>query len=150
MSWSLWQRQNKLRIGLPSHPLNQVGPQATKFLQDYLDSQDTQTPSNSTASSTQLGTPSNTNSFKANFDGAVFNSSNSADVGVIIRDSNGEVIATLSERILLPTTVMEVETLACRRAVTFALEVGIQDVTFEGDSLTVIRAINSGGASEAP
>ena len=45
---------------------------------------------------------------------------------------------------------MEVETLACRRAVTFALEVGIQDVTFEGDSLTMIQAINSGGASEAP
>ena len=54
------------------------------------------------------------------------------------------------ERILFPTTVMEVETLACRRAVTFALEVGIQDVTFEGDSQIVIRAINSGGASEAP
>ena len=40
--------------------------------------------------------------------------------------------------------------LACRRAVTFAIEVGIQDITFEGDSLTMIRAINSGGASEAP
>ena len=54
------------------------------------------------------------------------------------------------ERIRLPTTVMEVEILACRRAVTFAIEVGIQDITFEGDSLTVIRAINSGNASEAP
>ena len=96
MAWSLWQRRNKLRIVLPYHPLNQVGPQATKFLQDYLDSQDTQTPSNSTTSSTQSGTPLNTNSFKANFDGAVFNSSNSTDVGVIIRDSNGEVIATMS------------------------------------------------------
>uniref|UniRef100_A0A7N2L9J0 RNase H type-1 domain-containing protein n=1 Tax=Quercus lobata TaxID=97700 RepID=A0A7N2L9J0_QUELO len=41
----------------------------------------------------------------------------------------------MSERIFLPTTV---------------LEVGIQDVTFEGDSLTVIQAINRGGASEAP
>ena len=56
----------------------------------------------------------------------------------------------MSERILLPTIVMEVEMLACRRAVTFAIEVGVQDVTFEGDSLTVIRAINGGGASEAP
>ena len=130
--------------------MNQVSPQAAKFLQDYLDSQDTQTPSNTTALSTQSGTPSNTNSFKANFDGAVFNNSNSTGVGVIIRDSNGEVIAAMFERILLPTTVMEVEMLACRRAVTFAIEVGIQDITFEGDSLTMIRAINSGGASEAP
>ena len=40
--------------------------------------------------------------------------------------------------------------MACRRAVKFAYEVGIQDVTFEGDLLTVIQAINYGGASEAP
>ena len=150
MAWSLWQRRNKLRIDLPYHPLNQVGPHSTKFLQDYLDSQDTQTPSNSTTLPTQSWTPPNTNSFKANFDGAVFNNSNSTGVGVIIRDSNGEVIAAMFERILLPTTMMEVEMLACRRAVTFAIEVGIQDITFEGDSLTMIRAINSGGASEAP
>ena len=150
MALSLWQRRNKLRIGLPYPPLNQVGPQAAKFLQDYLDTQDIQAPSNSTTTSTQSWTPPNTNSSKANFDEAVFNSSNSAGVGVIIRDSNSEVIAAMSKRILLPTTVLEVEAMACRRAVTFALEVGIQDVTFEGDLLTVIQAINSGGASEAP
>ena len=150
MAWSLWQRRNKLRIDLPCHPLNQVSPQAAKFLQDYLDAQDSQSPSNSMAPPTQSWTPPNSNSFKANFDGAVFNSSNSAGICVIICDSNGEVIAAMSERILLPTIVMEVEMLACRRAVTFAIEVGVQDVTFEGDSLTVIRAINGGGASEAP
>ena len=127
MAWSLWQRQNKLRIGLPSPPLNQVGPQAANFLQDYLDTQDIQAPSNSMATSTQSWTPLNTNSFKANFDGAVFNSSNSAGVGVIICDNNGEVTAAMSERILLPNIVLEVEVMACRRAVTFALEVGIQD-----------------------
>ena len=139
-----------MRIDLPCHPLNQVGLQAAKFLQDYLDAQDSQAPSNSTALPSQSWTPPNPNSFKANFDGAVFNSSNSAGIGVIIRDSNGEVIAAMFERIRLPTTVLEVEMLACRRAVTFAIEVGIQDIPFEGDSLTVIRAINSGGASEAP
>ena len=127
MAWSLWQRQNKLRIGLPSPPLNQVGPQAAKFLQDYLDTQDIQAPSNSMATSTQSWTPLNTNSFKANFDGAVFNSSNSAGVGVIICDNNGEVTAAMSECILLPNIVLEVEAMACRRAVTFALEIGIQD-----------------------
>ena len=40
--------------------------------------------------------------------------------------------------------------MVCRRVVKFACEVGIQEVTFEGDSLTVIQAINNGGASEAP
>ena len=40
--------------------------------------------------------------------------------------------------------------MACRRAVKFAYEVDIQEVIFEGNSLTVIQAINNGGASEAP
>ena len=150
MAWSLWQRWNKLRINLPCMPLNQVGPQAAKLLQDYLDAQDPQAPSNPMALPPQSWTPPNPTYFKANFDGAVFNNSNSAGLGIIIRDSNGEVIAAMSKRIRLPTTVMEVEMLVCRRAVTFAIEVGIQDITFEGDSLTVIRAINSGNASEAP
>ena len=56
----------------------------------------------------------------------------------------------MSERIPLPTTVLEVEEMACKRVVTFTFEVGIQDVTFEGDSLTVIQALNHGGACEAP
>ena len=54
------------------------------------------------------------------------------------------------ERIPLLSTVLEVEAMACRRAVKFAYEVGIQDITFKGDSLTMIQAINYGGASEAP
>ena len=40
--------------------------------------------------------------------------------------------------------------MACRRAVKFAYEVDIQEVIFEGNSLTVIQAINNGGASEVP
>jgi len=69
---------------------------------------------------------------------------------MIIRDRNGEVIAAMSKRIPLPNSVLEVEAMACRRVVKFAYEVGIQEVTFEGDSLTVIQAINNDGASEAP
>nr|POE53103.1 putative ribonuclease h protein [Quercus suber] len=41
---SLQQRRNKLRIGLPSPQLNLVGPQAAKFLQDYLNAQEDQLP----------------------------------------------------------------------------------------------------------
>ena len=102
------------------------------------------------ATSTQSWCPLSSQPFKANFDGVVFNNSHSAGVGVIIRDRNGKVIAAMSERIPLPSTVLEVEAMACRRAVKFAYEVGIQDITFEGDSLTMIQAINYGGASEAP
>ena len=39
-------------------------------------------------------------------------------------------------------SIVELEALACRRAVQFAVELGLQDVVFEGDSLQVIQAIS--------
>ena len=42
------------------------------------------------------------------------------------------------KRITLPPTVDDVEALECRRAISFALEIGLQNVVFEGDSNTVI------------
>ena len=39
----------------------------------------------------------------------------------------------------LPKTVMEVETLAARRPLEFALELGIDNIVLEGDSETLIR-----------
>ena len=80
----------------------------------------------------------------------VFNNSNSAGVGVIIRDRSGEVIATMLKRIPLPNSVPEVEAMSCRRAVKFAYEVGIHDIIVEGDSLIVIQALSHGEVCEAP
>nr|POE97331.1 hypothetical protein CFP56_49462 [Quercus suber] len=88
--------------------------------------------------------PPDLHSFKANFDAAVFQATNTAGIGVIIRDSNGEVIGALSMPIPLSQSVAELEALACLRAVQFALEIGLRRVTFEGDSVTVINSIDRG------
>ena len=40
--------------------------------------------------------------YKANFDAALFDSSNMAGIGVVIRDYNGNVIGALSQKIALP------------------------------------------------
>nr|XP_023884649.1 uncharacterized protein LOC111996849 [Quercus suber] len=73
-----------------------------------------------------------------------------AGIGVVIRDLVGKVIGALSERIALPTTVDDVETLACRRAIEFAMEKGMQQVIFEGDSATVLNCIQAGSPCLAP
>ena len=89
--------------------------------------------------------PLDLHSYKANFDATVFQASNTVGIGVIIRDSNGDVIgALLFMPIPLSQSVAELEALACRRAVQFALEIGLRRVTFEGESVTVINAIVRG------
>ena len=87
--------------------------------------------------------------FKANFDGAIFQSSNEAGIGVVIRDHKSEIIDSLSLCIPLPPTVAEVEALACRRAVLFAKELCLHEVLFEGDSQIVINALADGRAEQS-
>ena len=73
-----------------------------------------------------------------------------ASLGVIIRDWRGEAIGSLTTSIPLAQTVVELEALACRRAVQFAKEIGLTQVIFEGDSFTVIQAIQEGSSDVLP
>ena len=79
-----------------------------------------------------------------NFDAAVFNSLNLVGIGDIARDWHGVVIGALSMPIPLTQSVNEVEAIACRKAIQFAKELGLQNVTFEGDSSVVINALSQG------
>ena len=45
---------------------------------------------------------------------------------------------------MLPGTVEEVEAIACKEAVRFALQLGLADMVFEGESKSITNAINSG------
>ena len=67
-----------------------------------------------------------------------------AGVRVVVRDADGRVCGALSDRTVLLGTVEEVEAIACREAVRFALQLGLANVVFEGDSESITNAINSG------
>ncbi|XP_075645363.1 uncharacterized protein LOC142616385 [Castanea sativa] len=50
----------------------------------------------------------------------------------------------------LPSSVEELEALACQRAISFAIEVGLHDVIFEGDSRTIYNLLTSNVPCLAP
>ncbi|XP_075658691.1 uncharacterized protein LOC142628489 [Castanea sativa] len=60
---------------------------------------------------------------------------------MIIRDQAGLVLAALSQKIPLPTSVEIVEVIAARRALVFAKELGFERMLIEGDSELTIKAI---------
>ena len=68
---------------------------------------------------------------------------------MIIRDTNGAVIGALSARVPLPQFVAMLEALACRRAVQFAVEIGLHEVVFEGAAAVVINTISQGSANQS-
>lgn len=78
---------------------------------------------------------------KTNFDGAIFDDLSAAGMGVVVRNSQGEILAALSGKIPIPSSVLMVETLAARRAVLFIHELGMHSSSFENDLEVSINAL---------
>ena len=66
-----------------------------------------------------------------------------AGLGVVIQNHQGQVLASLSENIALPSSTDDVEALATVRAVSFAVELGFSSIIIEGDSKVVIKALKN-------
>ena len=73
-----------------------------------------------------------------------------AGSGVIIRDSRGQALASLSEQALLPFSPEIVEAMAAARAISFAQGLGFTSFVLEGDSVNVIKAMQSDDESLSP
>ena len=88
-------------------------------------------------------TPAQDNWYKINFDVATFADNSSAGLGVVIRNKEGRVMASLSQKIPLPISVIEVEVevLAARRALELAVELGVDHIILEGDSEILHKAL---------
>ena len=67
----------------------------------------------------------------------------------MIRNEQGLVMASLSQKFPLPFKVVELEALAGRRVVEFAAEHGSDRIILEGDSLILINTLRSGCRSLA-
>ena len=139
VAWAIWNRRNNLRLGKPAAPLSELIPQAQDRLRKFkLYNFSTIIPMGRPPTSWQAP---NSNTYKVNFDGALFAAENSAGLGVVIRNSEGQVMLSLSEKTTLPFTAIKVEALAARRALKLALETRFQQITLEGDSQTLISAL---------
>ena len=87
-------------------PLSSISSIAGRMLQEQLAVQDPPPAAPSSMPQHQWRSP-DPHSYKANFDAAVFQATNTAGIGVIIRDRNGEVIGALFMPIPLSQSVAE-------------------------------------------
>ena len=97
------------------------------------------------ASAPKVWSPPVGNEWKINFDGAMFNESGEAGIGVVVQNSVGEVKAALAEKFRKPPTMEVLEPLAARRAALFSKDLGLDKVIFEGDSEQVMKALQWSG-----
>ena len=94
-------------------------------------------------------TPPSSGQYKVNVDGALFSANNTAGLGMVIRNENGQVMASLFEHIPLPLTMIEVEKLAARRGLELVVEMGFRNIVLENDSQILITALREDSYSLA-
>ena len=138
--WAVWNRRNQIRLKEAACPLDQI----------YMLSKDRK--NEFQLLHPVIGTPQHRNHtrwkppdqgvYKVKYDGAIFSQQEKVGVGVVIRNAEGAIMASMSQQMPLPATVAQVEALAGRRATEFALELGITKAIFEGDSETICRELN--------
>ncbi|XP_050290308.1 uncharacterized protein LOC126728547 [Quercus robur] len=144
IAWSIWHHRNKSRLQQSSLPLNKIAGYAKEYIRGFKNLQQQQQIV-CRKIQTRKWSPPGSGMMKTNFDGALFGESDQAGLGVVIRNSEGQVMATLLEKIQKPHSVQSVELLTARRAVTFCIETGFQNSIFEGDSELVIKSLRGKG-----
>ncbi|XP_075649942.1 uncharacterized protein LOC142620462 [Castanea sativa] len=140
-AYLLWNRRNALRLGRPVQPTNQILSTAGNLLQDFLAVQQIDTGPPPATIRPHWNKP-DINYHKVNFDAATFKDHHLAGIGVVVRDWRGEFVGAVSSSMPLTHSAADMEALACRKAVEFVAEIGLQRVVFEGDSAMVINALN--------
>ena len=139
LAWALWYNRNEVRHGGRKKSAEALIQWSCQYLQEYKEAN--QVDFSPMVPPIVGWFPPPTTRYKVKVDGAVFAAQKSAGVGVMIKDSYGQVITALSRKINAPLGALEVEAKAFEVGLEFAQDVGVQDFILEGDSLVVYNAL---------
>ncbi|XP_065618702.1 uncharacterized protein LOC136062913 [Quercus suber] len=132
ISWCLWQHKNKLREHQSMWPLQEISRRAKELVLEFFEIH--QRPSNPVRCAPFVKwSPLLVGLYKANFDAALFDNNELAGLSVVVRDSSGNIMGALSQKIARPQFVEHAEALVARSAVTLVKELMLFQVCFEGD-----------------
>ena len=140
-TWSIRHHQNKSRIQEHSLPLERIA----SFAEDYLRGFKTLDRPKQKTRRTVLKkwSPPILGSLKTNFDGAMFGESDEAGLRVVICNSEGEIMATLSGNKKKKTICGDLGVAGSSSCSGVFSQSGFPSSTFEGDSETIIKDILS-------
>ena len=79
--------------------------------------------------------------YKVNFDRATFVKEELVGLGVVIHNDQGLIMASITQQIPLPSSIIEVEVLAAQRALVHTLELGFKNITLERDFEVLINSL---------
>ena len=84
---------------------------------------------------------------KVNYVGAVFHNRNEVGIEIVVHDHLGQFLASMSNKVPLPSSVDTMEYMVIVWALHFASECVFSYVILEGDSKTMFKDLGNGNAS---
>lgn len=142
----VWLRRNGVVFGRPITSPASVLQKAREDLAAFQNANVRHVPPTTIGgSTTSLWLAPPVNFVKVNWDAAVDIAHGKMEIGVVIRNSNGEVLASLAApkaSIIAPDTA---EAMAALKAVSFSRDLGFTKVVLEGDALSVVQGLRSPG-----
>ena len=138
-SWSIWNQRNQVRLHQPSCSPHQLDSVVKERLAESLAVQPA--PHSRPPVSQCQWRPPPSGMVKANFDEAIFTMEHRSGIGVVLRDDQGSVLASLSRQVSQVYNPLEIKALAAAAALRFALELGFSQVVLKGDSQVLMEAL---------
>ena len=142
IAWCLSECRNRLRVHQCTWQLHEIGVKALELVREFWDVHCKEKSSNVLPPLVRW-TPPPATCYKLNFDAALLDGFNQVGLGVVRRDSQGHVLAALSQKVGQVQSVEMEEALTARRAVVFARELSFLEVQIEGDCLRIIQAFQA-------
>ena len=148
-AWIVWHHRNKSHLQTATVSLDKLADFAESYLQNYANRNRQQVLPVRRAATTVSWSPPSENCVKINFVEALFGESDSAGIGVVIRNLEGEVMAALSEKIVKPQAAELIEILVARRVMLFSTKTSFYNSVFEGESSIVIKLLHDRNVSHS-
>ena len=145
--WNLWNHRNNPQLGKAALPLGKILEHSWEWQIEALTSAATSSLHRSQHQASW--SPLKALRYKINYDATTFAKDNKASLGVVIRNSESLVMASLTQQVPLPATVIKIEALATQRAMEFALEIGLDNIVLKGDNEILFKALKNGDKSLA-
>ena len=147
--WAIWHWRNKMHLNKPIESVDQINAFAQSYLDEFAQCNSREETKSQHCPVIKWKVLVNCR-YKINFNGAVFCEKEEAGLGVVIRNGQGLPMASLIQKIRFPHSVESIEALAAKRAIQFALELGLQEGEFEGDLEIIVKALKDDRPSHAP
>ena len=139
-AWFIWHQRNLMVHGGQVQDPSIINRRAKDFLEDFRSSQIRRLVQHCNAHPS-MWLPPPAGRYKLNFDASMFSDPPFTGYGAVIRNENADVMASFSVHGSKAVDSSEAELLACRRAIQFAIEMGITDVVIEGDNAMIMGSI---------